>query len=152
MEPLLISRRKMLGNLGALSGLALIPEVLLKSGVRPERKNQEEASSFSFCLNTSSLRGHDLGLEKEIEICADAGYDGIEIWINSLQQYIDSGKSLPDLKKKTDDLGIKVENAIGFAQWIVDDNDTRTRALDQAAREMVWISGGPRKGSGLSWN
>lgn len=80
--------------------------------------------------------GQKLGLVKEIEIAAEAGYDGIEIWIRSLREYVDKGGKLSDLKKKIDDLGIQVEDAIGFAQWIVDNNDVRSAALEQAKEEM----------------
>ena len=96
--------------------------------------------SFTFCLNTSTIMGQKLGLVKEIEIAAEAGYDGIEIWINSLERYMAEGGKLNELKKRIDDLGIKVEDAIGFAPWIVEDNDTRIRALEQAKREMDMLS------------
>ena len=140
MEELFISRREMLGNLGALGALAIVPAALFDSLNISLRKGTFETSSFSYCLNTSTIRGQNLGLVGEMEICALAGYDGIEIWINSLMQYLDGGGSLQDLRKRIDDLGIKVENAIGFAPWIVDDNDTRMRALSQAAREMEMLS------------
>ena len=64
----------------------------------------------------------------------------LKIWINGLQKYLEEGGSLKDLKKRVDDLGIRVENSIGFAQWIVDDNDTRAQALEQAKREMDMLA------------
>ena len=97
-------------------------------------KNQNP--HFSFCLNTSCIMGQSLGIVRELEIAAAAGFEGIEIWVPTLQRYLDSGGSLSDLKKRKDDLGLRVENAIGFAPWIVDNNDQRTQGLEQAKREM----------------
>lgn len=139
MNDQLISRRTMLGSLGVLSGASIMPIAALSGATSPVT-NQPPAHSFTFCLNTSTIMGQKLGLVKEIEIAAETGYDGIEIWINSLERYLAEGGKLSDLKKRINDLGIKVEDAIGFAQWIVDDNDTRMRALEQAKREMDLLS------------
>ena len=131
------SRRQMLRGLGAATGLAVLPGTLV-SQASPVSINKQ--NDFSFCLNTSTIGINKFGLEREIEIAAEAGYDGIEIWIGSMQQYVKEGGSLKELKQKIEDLGIRVENAIGFAQWIVDDNDTRMRALAQAKEEMEMLA------------
>ncbi len=131
-----LSRRRLLTGLGALAGAAMLPDRLLAGDRIEEAPRPAADKAFSYCLNTSTIMGQKLGLVREIEVASEAGYDGIEIWINSLNQYVEEGGSLRDLKKRIDDLGIRVEDAIGFAQWIVDDNDTRTRALEQAKREM----------------
>jgi len=73
---------------------------------------------------------------REIEVAAAAGYDGIEIWLRSLEQYLEGGGSLADLRRRIDDLGIRVESAIGFARWIVDDVAERARALEGVKRDM----------------
>ncbi|MEZ4825010.1 MAG: sugar phosphate isomerase/epimerase family protein [Bacteroidia bacterium] len=134
-----LSRRNLLTGLGAAAGLSLFPGQLFS------RNDEVELSSsvkhnFSFCLNTSTIMGQKVGLVKEIEIAAKAGYDAIEIWIRSLEQYLSEGGNLKDLKKRIDDLGIKVADAIGFAPWIVDDNDTRIKALEQAKKEMDMLA------------
>ena len=95
---------------------------------------------FSFCLNTSTIMGQELGIRKEIETAAEAGYDGIEVWIRSLETYAKEGGSLSDLQSLAEDLGIRIENAIGFAPWIVEDNDIRSAGLDQAKREMDMLA------------
>lgn len=91
---------------------------------------------FSYCLNTSTIMGQKLGLEREIELAAETGYDGIEIWIPTLNTFVEEGGSLKELNKKIMDLGITVENAIGFAQWIVDDPRIRKQAFEQVKKEM----------------
>ena len=99
-----------------------------------------------YCLNTSTIRGQQLGLVAEIELAGKAGYDGIEPWIRQIEQYQQEGGTLRDLRKRLEDHGLRVESAIGFPQWIVDDQVARAQALEQAKREMGMIAelGGSR--------
>ncbi len=91
---------------------------------------------FTFCLNTSTIRGQDLKLTDEIKTAAEAGYDGVEIWMNKLNAHIQEGGTTADIKGLASDLGIKIENCISFPQWIVDDEQKRAEAYDQAKKEM----------------
>ncbi|WP_245706063.1 sugar phosphate isomerase/epimerase family protein [Catalinimonas alkaloidigena] len=88
----------------------------------------------------STLRGQKLGFRKELEVAAQAGYDGVEIWINSLQEYLKQGHTPQEVRRMIGDLGIKVEDAIGFATWIVDDPTTRRKGMDQAKQEMELLA------------
>lgn len=91
---------------------------------------------FRFCLNTSTIRGQNPGLLNAIEIAAKAGYDGMELWINDINDYIKQGNSIQSLAKFIAAKGIVVENAISFTQWMVDDDDKRNAALIQLEEEM----------------
>jgi sugar phosphate isomerase/epimerase len=84
----------------------------------------------------STIRGQKLGFIKELQVAAKAGFTSVEIWIDTFQAYLQNGGSTTEAKKVIDDLGIKVENAIGFAKWIVDDEATRKAALAQLQHEM----------------
>lgn len=95
-----------------------------------------EKPKFRYCLNTSTIRGQKLGIVKEIDLAAKAGYDGIEPWIRELDAYVKDGGSLKDLSKRIADHGLKVESAIGFANWIVDDDTKRAEGLETAKRDM----------------
>ena len=81
-----------------------------------------------------------------IEIAAKAGYDGIELWTNDIKEYLKNGNKLSDLAKIIDSAGLKVENAIGFAPWMVSDNEKRRLGLIQLEEEMNWLAalGGKR--------
>jgi 2-keto-myo-inositol isomerase len=59
---------------------------------------------------------------------------------------VKDGGSLSDLKKQIDDCGLTVESAIGFAQWIVDDDAAREKALEEARSDMELLKsiGGKR--------
>lgn len=129
-----LDRRNAIKGMGVLlSGAAIAHSCEAKA---TSSNADVEKHQFSYCLNTSTIMGQKVGLEREIEIASDAGYDGIEIWIPTLNKFIEEGGSLKELKKKIDDLGIKVENAIGFAEWIVADDTKRAAALEQAKKEM----------------
>jgi sugar phosphate isomerase/epimerase len=89
-----------------------------------------------FCLNTSTIRGQKLPIDKVVAITAAAGYDGIEPWIGELVEYQKAGGSLADLRKQIADAGLTVDSAIGFADWIVDDDARRAKGLETAKRDM----------------
>jgi 2-keto-myo-inositol isomerase len=102
--------------------------------------------AFHYCFNTSTIRGQKLSIVEEIDIAAQAGYQAVEPWISEIETYAKHGGSLPDLKKRISDLGLTVESAIGFAEWIVDDDARRAKGLEQARRDMDLVQqiGGKR--------
>ncbi len=118
---------------------ALASLTSLATGAAPERPRTDprpEPEPFRYCFNTSTIRGQKLPLAEEIEIAAKAGYQAIEPWIKEIEDYRQAGGSLKDLDKRIRDLGLTVESAIGFAEWIVDDEARRARGLEQARRDM----------------
>jgi 2-keto-myo-inositol isomerase len=121
-----MNRREAISSAMAVTGAGFLPADIQKG----------KGSPFIFSLNMSTLRGHKLGFRKELEVASKAGYKSVEIWINTLQDYLKQGGTLSDAKKIIDDLGIKVEDAIGFAPWIVDDAATRSKGLEQLKMEM----------------
>jgi sugar phosphate isomerase/epimerase len=90
--------------------------------------------------------GQNLPLEKEVEITAKAGYQAIEPWVRKIEEYQKRGGSLADMKKRIADQGLSVEGAIGFADWINDDEVKRTAGLEQMKRDMDLVAqiGGKR--------
>src|SRR5262245_47729272 len=97
------------------------------------------SESFGFCLNTSTIRdaeGKSRPVTELVEIAAKAGYQAIEPWISELDAHAKAGASLKDLGKRIADLGLVVPDAIGFAEWIVEDPDRRKKGLEQARRDM----------------
>jgi sugar phosphate isomerase/epimerase len=101
---------------------------------------------FGYALNTSTIRGQKLTLDQQIEVAARAGFQGIEPWLGDIEAYVAGGGSLADLSKRASDVGIAVVSAIGFAQWIVDDDAQRDKGLEEARRAMDMVAqlGGTR--------
>jgi sugar phosphate isomerase/epimerase len=87
-------------------------------------------------LNMSTIMGQKLGFIRELEVCSQAGFRSCEIWMPTLEAYLKSGGTIADARKRLSDLGLRIQNAIGFAQWIVDDNTVRSAGVEQLKREM----------------
>ena len=104
------------------------------------------AEGFTYCLNMSTIREQTTDIVKQISIAEKAGYEGIEPWIPHLEQYTKAGGSLSDLRKQISDAGLTVESAIGFANWISNDEQQRTKGLETAKRDMDMVAqiGGTR--------
>jgi 2-keto-myo-inositol isomerase len=120
----------------ALTSVLAASTAVSTSNALPLENKKDKADSFIYSLNMSTLRGHNLGFRKELEVASKAGFKSVEIWINTLQDFVKTGATLAEAKRIVDDLGLKVEDAIGFATWIVDDQAARSKALDQLKMEM----------------
>ncbi|MFW6189922.1 MAG: sugar phosphate isomerase/epimerase family protein [Planctomycetota bacterium] len=98
---------------------------------------EDRLEPFGYCLNTSTIREQEIGLREEFELAAELGYDGIEPWVSEMDAYVEEGGSLAELGRKADELGLSVENAIGFFDWVVEDEARRREGLEQARRCMA---------------
>jgi sugar phosphate isomerase/epimerase len=133
-------------GLGALALPNLAPTHAAE--VVPAEKSAAASNSpaWKYSLNMSTIRGQKLPLDQQITVAAKAGYDAIEPWIGEIEAFVKAGGSVSDQAKRCRDLGLSVVSAIGFAQWIVNDDDKRKAGLEQARRDMDLIKqlGGSR--------
>jgi len=139
-----MTRRQMLA--AGMLGVAVAGPDRANGAESAAKGGARAAAPFRFCLNTGTIRGYKLGLEKEIEIAAKAGYDAIEPWMDNVNNFVKGGGSLADLKKRIADAGLTVENAIGFPNWVVDDDARRAQGVEQMKRDMATVAelGGKR--------
>jgi sugar phosphate isomerase/epimerase len=136
VDPLL-SRRQVLTSASAACALAAGPAAL---GAQPKKAAPNDSTSpFLLGLNTSTIRGHKLPIDSEIALAAKVGYEGMEPWIDELHRYTETGGSLDVLGKKFRDAGIKVESAIDFFEWAVDDEARREKGLETARKSMEML-------------
>lgn len=140
MNPKVLTRRKALKTAGVVAGAlaALSSGATQRAFATPHHSMAK--SPFIFCLNTATIRGQKLGIEKEIDVAAKAGYDAIEPWVDGIEAYVKGGGKLKDLKKRIKDRGLTVEGAIGFPEWIVDDAGRRAKGLERAKFELDMVS------------
>ncbi len=61
---------------------------------------------FKLCLNTSTIRPQTL-LEK-IRLTSEAGFEGIELWINDVYEHVGRGGEVSDVEKALADHGLIV--------------------------------------------
>ena len=138
-----MSRRKVLA---AGVGTAVVVTARPKPHARAAEAKGAAGGLFTYCLNTSTISGQKLGIEKEIEIAAGAGFRAIEPWIRELMDYQKAGGSLKDLGKRLKDSGLAVPSAIGFAGWILDNDAQRAKGMEEMKRDMDIVAqvGGTR--------
>lgn len=123
-------------NALALAGTALAGATLTGTTAQAAPAAVEP---FGYCLNTSTIRGQKLTLIQEAELAAKVGFRAIEPWIRELDEYVKTGGSLEDLGKRFRDLGLSVPSAIGFFDWVVDDDARRRKGFDEARRNMEQV-------------
>jgi len=129
-------------GLAALGGVSMSGVASNASAAAPQTQDQPTRPAdepFGYCLNTSTIREKKIGIVAELEIAAKVGYHAVEPWMRQLEEYVAGGGSLKDLGKRIRDLGLTIESAIGFAQWIVDDDTARAAGLEAAKRDMAML-------------
>jgi 2-keto-myo-inositol isomerase len=123
-----------------LAGAAAVPLARAAAAQSPASLSLKlEQLRIHYALNMSTIRGQKLSVPDQVELAAAAGYDGIEPWISELRQYQQGGGSLDDLRKRIADRGLKVPSAIGFAEWIVNDDQRRAVGLENAKKDMELV-------------
>ncbi|MGO9114307.1 MAG: sugar phosphate isomerase/epimerase family protein [Thermoguttaceae bacterium] len=132
-----ISRRTMITQTGvAAAAVAAAGQVRAETASRPA----DRLAGFKFSLNTATIRGQKLSLAEEVEIAAKAGYHAIEPWLEEIHRDVTSAGKAADLKKRISDLGLVVPSAIGFADWISDDDARRDAGLEQWKRDADLVA------------
>ncbi len=87
-----------------------------------------------FCLNTSTIRPQPL-IDK-IRIAAEAGYDGIELWINDVYEYIGRGGNVADVERALAETRLRLPCMIAVRNWGDAVGPEFILALEEARRRM----------------
>ncbi len=90
--------------------------------------------SFILCLNTSTIQPQPL-LEK-IRLAGEAGFAGIEIWLNDIYQHIGRGGEVRDIEQALSDHGLIVPCTIALRAWGEASPLEYPLLLDEARRRM----------------
>ena len=125
----MLNRRKLIKLTGAAALTAFMPSFIKASP-------GHASGAFRFCLNTSTISGQKPGLLKSLEIASEAGYDGVELWVNDIRDYLKQGNKVDALAKFIADHKLTVENAISFTPWMVNDTAKRKAGLQELEEEM----------------
>lgn len=95
---------------------------------------------FKTALNTSTLIPFGLDVKQQVRIAAEAGFEGIELWVKDIEAYLQNGGTIQDLKAYIADTGIAIVNAIAFFRWADADAAVRDQGFAQAEREMRMLA------------
>ncbi len=126
----MISRRDMIKSSGVLAGASFLKPVTHRESAT------ESKTEFKYCLNTSTISGQEPGLTAYIDIAAEAGYDAVELWVRDVKAWLDKGNKAGDLQKRIEDKGLVIANAIGFAPWLVEGEENKTKGFQIMKEEM----------------
>lgn len=125
----MFNRRELLKLSGAATFASFIPSSFAWAA-------GSQKGPFRFCLNTSTISGQNPGLLKYLEIASEAGYDGVELWINDIKDYLRNGNSLQSLAAFIQSKNIAVYNAISFTTWMAADDAQRKMGIAELEKEM----------------
>jgi len=92
---------------------------------------------FALCMNTSTLRCHNAGIEEIVAATAGAGFTGIEPWVRELDAWCASGKTLAQFRALCHDSGLQIVNLIGFFEWAAEDPKRRQAGFEEARRNFA---------------
>jgi sugar phosphate isomerase/epimerase len=90
---------------------------------------------LTLCLNTSTIRPTPL-LEK-IRLTAEAGYRGVELWINDLYEHISLGGEVRDVEQAIAEHRLIVPCMIALRGWGDAAGEEYPIMLDEARRRML---------------
>lgn len=130
-------RRELIQSVVGTAAVGLASNTLANKALAHHPK--ERAERIRFCLNMSTIQGQKIEVPEQIKIASKAGYTGIELWLRDIQRYTSAGGTLKDLYKQIVDAGLTVESAIAFGKWLVDDEATRKKGLEECGRDMEII-------------
>ncbi len=126
------------------SGLALLGAATgfgFSRGKRTRKTQpQDHDLPFRISMNTSTLQAYELPADEQIRLVAEAGFEGIEMWVRDIRSYIDAGGTAEELGELLDSNNLLLENMIGFSEWISDDSDTRAEAIELLRSDMEMIA------------
>jgi sugar phosphate isomerase/epimerase len=141
-SPKKVTRRGVLKKAAAAGTAAVSISVGSAPRARAQNSTSQQKGGFVLCLNTSTIRGQDatVPLPKEIELAARAGFTAMEPWVREIDAYVKAGGDLKDLRKRFEDHGIAVVDAIGFAPWLMGEGEQHKKGLDAMKRDMELVA------------
>ena len=88
-----------------------------------------------YCLNTSTIKPQSL-MDK-IRMVGEAGYDGIELWLNDVWDFVARGGEMSDIENALNDHGLIVPSVIAMRQWGDFEGWEHQLVLDEAKRRFA---------------
>ena len=89
---------------------------------------------FTYCVNTATIKPQPL--LRKIEVTAQAGYDGVELWVNDIYEHIGRGGEVRDVERALADHGLVVPCMIACRQWGEAVGPEYPIMLEEAKRRM----------------
>jgi sugar phosphate isomerase/epimerase len=91
-------------------------------------------SDFQYSLNGSTIKRTPL-MDK-IRIAGAVGFDGIELWHDDIDAFLEQGGTLADIRKALNHQGLAVPTTIYLGDWFDTTGPAYEQALDECKRRM----------------
>ncbi|RAP73640.1 sugar phosphate isomerase/epimerase family protein [Paenibacillus montanisoli] len=95
---------------------------------------------FQASLNASTLFPFKLNVLEQIAVAAEAGYEGIELWVSEIEAFLAGGGTSEQIREALTSSGVAFANAIAFFKWADADPAVRAEAFVQAERELRMLA------------
>ena len=90
---------------------------------------------MKICLNTSTIK--PVPLLQKIKLVGEAGYKGIELWLNDVWEFVARGGEVSEISRALDDHGLIVPSVIAMRQWGDFEGWEHQLVLDEARRRFA---------------
>ena len=90
---------------------------------------------MKICLNTSTIK--PVPLLDKIKLVGETGYDGIELWLNDVWEFVARGGEVSEVSRALDDHGLIVPSVIAMRQWGDFEGWEHQLVLDEARRRFA---------------
>ena len=84
---------------------------------------------MKYSLNGSTIR--TTPVLKQIEAAAQAGFEGLEIWFDKVDEFVAGGGSVAEIRRAVDDHGLVVPTCIYLGDWFDSVGKAHRQALDE---------------------
>ena len=129
-----LTRRSFLTAAAAAGTILPLAGSAEEKSCKAEKRYQNNASPWPLVMNSSTIR--PAALEEKLKVTAETGWDGIELWINDLEDYEKDGGNLKELGKRIKDMGMYVPNIIGLWSCMPETKEAFEESLP-ATRERM---------------
>jgi len=117
----------------SIAASALATTVSANAEAAPQRY-QNGVSPWPIMMNSATIR--PTPLKDQIKYVADAGFDGIEPWMDALEKYDAEGGSVKDLGKQIADRGLRIANVIGLWDGMPEGDEAFAASLPMSRNRM----------------
>lgn len=91
-------------------------------------------ASFSYSLNGSTIQ--TTPVLDQIKVASGAGYQALEIWHDKVDEHIESGGTVRDIRRAVDDSGLVIPTTIYLSDWFDSTGDEHATVLEECKRRM----------------
>ena len=91
-------------------------------------------ADFIYCLNASTIK--TASILDQIQAAGEAGYQAIELWHDDIDDHLNGGGQLSDIRKALDDQGLEVPTTIFLKGWWDTVGAVYDQAIDETKRRL----------------